>query len=269
MNTQLEIQKTEQRDKMLQRIINLRQRAENDGSSEAEMNTALTMAMKLMDSYNVAEAELALAEADGRIKLEIITEEADTTVMKSASRKHKILLVLGSINSFCEVKSIYSSSSGIVTFTGNRPDVQLANFLLPLIKEALDREYETYRNSMTAVGYGAKSSFQNAMASRVSSRLHEMTRERSNARAAAKAEAILKIESGEIASSAALIISDIAEQKQKEVSSAFFIKYPRIRTVSTMSRSNNRTAHGAGATAGDRVNLGRAINQGNGQKALA
>ena len=62
-NMQTQVQTSEGRDKILQRILNLRARAEDAGSSEAEMNTAFTMAMKLMDSYNIAEAELALAEA--------------------------------------------------------------------------------------------------------------------------------------------------------------------------------------------------------------
>lgn len=259
------------RDKMLQRVLNLRARASDDASSEAEMNTALTMCQKLMDAYNIEEAELALAEAEGRIELEIVRKVADTSVLKGRKQKHKVLNVLSSIATFTETKVVINSYSGDITFTGHRPDTELANYLVAVIKEALDREFDRYKRSVAGrIGYGAKNSFQVAMASRVSQRLNDMANERDADRAAEKEKAQkLQIENGSTASSTALVISEIAEQKAKEVNAEFRKAYPRLGTVRTSYRSTNGTAHGAGRAAGDRVNLGRGISGAASRKALA
>lgn len=252
---------TNARDKMLQRVLNLRARASDDASSEAEMNTALAMCAKLMDSYNIEEAELAIAEAEGRIELEIVQKVADTTMLKGQKQKHKVVNVLCSIANFTETKVVVNSYSGNITFTGHRPDTELANYLVAVIKESLDREFSNYKRSVAGrIGYGAKNSFQVSMASRVSQRLSDMTTERNQGRDSAKKEAEkLKIENSATASSTALIISEIAEQKAKEVDIEFRKAYPRLGKLKTSYRSTNGTAHGAGREAGDRLGLGRAI----------
>jgi len=247
------------RDKMLQRVMNLRARASDDASSEAEMNMAFTMAAKLMDAYNIEEAELALAESEGRIVLEVINKVADTSALKGKQR-HKVVMTLSGIASMTETKVVYSSYNGDITFTGHRPDVELANYLLAVVRESLDREYDKYRKNNVSVGYGAKASFQTAMANRVSSRLYEMTREREKSRQEEKEKAQkLQIENASTASSTALVISEIAEQKRKEVNEAYAKAHPRLRTAPGFSYGRNTSAHSAGRNAGNRVNLGRAI----------
>jgi hypothetical protein len=269
METQVQMNASAARTKILQRVMNLRARAEDAGSSEAEMNAALVMAMKLMEAYSIEEAELALAEASGEIKLEVITRVASTDILKGKKQKHKVLLCLTGIEAFTETKCVFNSYSGAVTFTGHRPDVEVAEFLVGIIKEALDREFLNYKRREIALGYGAKVSFQNAMAQRVSRRLYDMARERDNDRAAKKCEAQrLQIENASTTSSTALIVSDIAAQKAKEVAAEFRKAHPRLRTVKTFTRSTNSNAFSAGRAAGDRVNLGRAIS-GSNRKALA
>lgn len=270
MTTQVQMNASAARTKILQRVMNLRARADDAGSSEAEMNTALNMAMKLMDSYNIEEAELALAEASGEIKLDVITRVANTNILKGTTQMHKVLLCLSGIAKFTETKCVFSKNLGEVTFTGHRPDIELAEFLVGVIKDALDREFANYKRVEGGrLGYGAKTSFQNAMATRVSNRLYEMAGERDTDRAAKKREAQrLQIENAATASSTALVVSEIAEQKAKEVAAEFKKAHPRLRTVKTMTRSSNRNAFSAGRDAGDRVNLGRAISRSS-QKALA
>jgi len=247
------------REKILQRVLNLRARAENDGSSEAEMQTAFSMAAKLMDSYNIEEAELALAESEGRITLDIVTQQSDTSALKGKQR-HKIIMCLTGINALTQTKCVYNSYNGAITFTGHRPDVALANYLVAVVREALDREYDIYRNNNVSVGHGAKASFQTAMAIRVNSRLYEMARENEKQRDENKREAQkLQIENASTASSTALVISEIAEQKRKEVSEAYRKAHPSVRSAPSFSYGSNRTAHSAGSSAGDRVNLGRSI----------
>jgi hypothetical protein len=249
------------RDKMLQRVINLRARAEDEASSEAEMNTAFTMAMKLMDSYNIEEAELAIAESEGRIELEIVQKVADTSLLKGKSHKHRVLSTLMGIATFTETKVVVSTYSGNITFTGHRPDTELANYMVALVREALDREFENYKRGVAGrIGYGAKNSFQIAMAARISSRLYDMDRERTEEREENRETAErLKIENADTSSSTALVISEIAEQKAKEVEMEFRKANPRTSKMSTSYRSTNGTAHGAGNQAGQRLNLGRSI----------
>lgn len=270
MNTQVQMNASTARTKILQRVMNLRAKAEDAGSSEAEMNAALILCSKLMDSYNIEEAELALAEASGEIKLDVITRVADTKILKGTTQMHKVLLCLTGISKFTETKCVFNKGSGEVTFTGHRPDIELAEFLVGVIKDALDREFTNYKRVEGGrLGYGAKTSFQNAMATRVSNRLYEMAGERDTDRAAKKREAQrLQIENAATASSTALVVSEIAEQKAKEVAAEFKKAHPRLRTVKTMTRSSNRNAFSAGRAAGDRVNLGRAISRSS-QKALA
>lgn len=45
METQVQLSSSDARTKILQRVLNLRARADDAGSSEAEMNTALSMAL--------------------------------------------------------------------------------------------------------------------------------------------------------------------------------------------------------------------------------
>lgn len=269
--TQVTQTQSENRDKMLQRVLNLRAKASNDASSESEMNSALSLCAKLMDAYNIEEAELALAEADGRIELEIVHKESDSSILKGRKQKHKIVNVLSAISTFTETKVVMSTYSGKITFTGHRPDTEFANYLVAVIREALDNEFENYKRSVAGrIGYGAKTSFQNAMASRVSQRLYKMADERDEERKNAKEKAeSLKIESRDTGSSTALIVSEIAEQKAKEVFAEFKKANPRLRTYRSSYRSTNGTAHGAGKAAGDRMNLGRAISKNSSQKAIA
>jgi hypothetical protein len=249
-----------QRDKILQRVMNLRAKAENDGASEAEMQSAFTMAAKLMDAYSIEEAELALAETEGRIVLDIINKVVDTTCMNGKQR-HKIILCLTGVGAFTSTKAVYNRYSGEITFTGHRPDVELANYIVAVVKEALDREYETYRMNNKSVGYGAKTAFQTSMASRVSSRLYEMAREAEANRQSEKRQAEkMQIENTATSSSTALIVAEIAEMKRKEVNEAYKKAHPRLRSMPSFSYGSNYTAHGAGRAAGDRVNLNRAIN---------
>jgi len=258
-----------QREKILQRVLNLRARAEDDASSEAEMNVALQKAAKMMDAYQIEEAELALAESEGRITLDIVTQKSDTSALKGRSHRHKVVMCLTGINAFTQTKAVYNSYTGDITFTGHRPDVELANYLTAVVREALDREYENYRRSNVSTGRGAKASFQTAMAMRVSSRLYEMARDAENKRQEEKREAErMQIENAETASSTALVVSEIAEQKRKEVSEAYKKAHPRVRTAASFSYGSNRTAHSAGRSAGDRVNLGRSVGSSS-RKAIA
>jgi hypothetical protein len=267
INSETQMQQSA-RDKILQRVVKLRAVAEDNGASEAEMNTALNMAAKLMESYQIEEAELALAEGEGRIILEIVTRKLDTNSLNGKQR-HKIILCLSSIAEFTQTKAAYRRHSGEIIFTGHRPDVEMANYLVAMIKKSLDQEYETYKKNAVAVGYGSKTSFQVAMANRISSRLYDMARQAAKERNEAKAEIQRKaLINPETPTGTALVVAEIAEMKRKEVETAYAKAHPNLRTSSAFSYGRNTSAHSAGRAAGDRVNFGRPVSGGT-QKRIA
>jgi len=260
-------QSTNQRDKMLERIINLRNRAENGGSTEAEAMTSLAMAAKLMDSYHVEEAELALAESEGRITIDVITEVADTSCMNGGNR-HRIIQTFWAVQNFTNTHIVYRANRGYygggVDITGDKPDVEIANYLLAIIRKAMDDGYKQYKKETVGVGRGAKAAFQQAMASRISQRLANMKKQADKDRQDAAdgvPQNTLKIADEKIDSSTALVMIDIEKQKAKQINEAIKSKYgSRLGHGKGFGRTNNGTAHGAGTKAGDRVNLGKAIN---------
>lgn len=249
------------REKILQRVLNLRAKSADDGASEHEMNTAFTMASKLMESYNIEEAELALAEAEGRIVLEIINKVSDVSALGKKQR-HKVILTLNAIAEFTSTKVVYNSYTGGITFTGHRPDVELANYIVAIVKEALDREYQTYRQNTPSVGYGAKSGFQQAMAYRISNRLYKLAKDAAKDIQMKKEAAMrLQIENKETASSTALVVAELAEVKRRDTEMLFNKTYPKLRSGTGFRASGNGSAYSAGNAAGDRVNFNKALNK--------
>jgi hypothetical protein len=242
------------REKLLQRIVNLRAKAEDDAASEAEMNAAFNMAAKLMVSYQVEEAELALAESQGRIVLDIVHKKSDTRFVNGKSHRHKVFNCLTAIAKFTSTKCVVNTYDFSVTYTGHRPDVEWANYLTGLCKTAIDRAYESYRASTPAVGYGAKTAFQLAMANRIARRLADMAE--SN-----KKEYVKQVENKATSTANALVFVAMAEQKQKAVEDSFASKYSGgLRTTHSLGgRVSNGSAYSAGVSAGNKVNFGRAI----------
>ena len=101
------------------------------------------------------------------------------------------------------------------------------------------------------------------MTNRISQRLYSMAQDAKAEREAKKREAVrLQIENASTASSTAMVVCEIAEQKRKEVNSFFDNAYKNsLRKGTGFSYGRNSTAHSAGAAAGNRVNLGRAIGE--------
>lgn len=267
------------RDTILERIANLRERASNDAATEAESNAALAMAAKLMNSYRVTEAEMAIAETEGRITVEVIHKTAEGSY-KVGRNRHKIITAMCGIERLTNTRMVMKGYNAEVEITGDRPDVEMANYLFVLIREALDRQYDEYKRTTPALGRGAKASFQTAMGHRISSRLYDMARAEAKERQeAADAAHRHKEEGGEqptifiadelVNSTTALVIADAAVQKQKEVHNAFYSRNPRLTTSRGFgANTSNGSAHAAGIAAGNRIHLGRSVG-GNRQRAIA
>jgi hypothetical protein len=269
------------RNSILQRVLNLRELGSRT-NSEAEAMNAMKAADKLMHAYRIEEAELAMAEATGEIKVEIVSEYQGG--IQNGRNRHKVQACLWSIESYCEVEAVlkgasYYNGTGVyepvVHWIGDKPDVELAVYLVKLVRDALDREYDRWKRTQQGVGRGAKGAFQTAMAHRINQRLRDMRDERNTARTQAvkDAQRLLDVDAAErlgvaVANgiikeltSTALVVASAAEVKRQEVQAAYNRAYGKTRlgTASGFSYGRNGTAHAAGRAAGNRVGLGRPV----------
>lgn len=247
------------RDKLLERIANLRAKASNDGATEAEANAAMRLAESLMNNYNVEEAELALAEGEGRIKIEIVHREADANALKGKKQSHKVVNCLTSIANFTNTKVVLLNA-GKIEYTGDVPDVEMANYLTSLIRFALDNEFENFKRNTPKRGYGSKVSFQTSMANTIARRLVKMRQEREEEMQQEVAAKRIEDADGPNTSTA-LVVINTNEEKKVQTEAQFNSKYPTLRTKRTSGRVTNGNAFSAGAAAGKKVHLGKSIGQ--------
>lgn len=249
------------RAQILNRIANLRARAENGASSEAEVNAAITKAAKMMQAYNVSEAELAVAENDGTIT--IVTKEVGSLYKNGRNtyraRKHRVEQVLYAIQQFTQTKCVMGHHS--VEFTGATSDVEMAEWLFHTIKEAMDTAYDEFRKENVAVGRGAKASFQLGMARRISERLIELRHQMDTDLKTAANDDLETTNYMEmnITKGTALVALSAMEEKIAARDEAFAAKYPRLGTARSYRRSSNTSAYQSGRNAGNRIGLGRPV----------
>ena len=264
---------------ILTRIANLRELADKS-TSQAEAMNAVKIAGKLMASYRVTEAELALEEGLGNIKVDVVTDLKWSVGLTVGERtRHKVQSVLWDIQSYCEVRVVlknnYLNGSGLHV-TGDKPDVELFWYLFEMIRDALDDSYTSWKHTQQGVGRGAKATFQIAMADAIGRRLNTMRHERAMERKTAEAEAAkalnkpvedvrMAVNNGDLRmlnSNVSLIVASAAEAKRKAVNAAYTAahKGSRLSTASGFGyRNTGNNAGAAGRSAGNSLNLGRPI----------
>lgn len=260
---------------IIEKIIKLR--ALGEGSeSESEAYAAIQKAESLMHAYRIEEAELAMSEATGEVQLDIIDRYSDVKIVAGAKGKirHKVQMCLWNIAQLAEVKMVLCGNSSQMHIIGDRADVEYTEYLTDLVREAMDREYASYRRKNVVVGGGAKASFQMAMARRINQRLMQMVYDRDKERAEAVYEAAKLLDADPAVvrqdlananlkelTSTALVITGIADKKNREVEETYRAAYrgARLGKANGFGYSSNGTAYSAGRNAGDRVNFGRPV----------
>lgn len=264
-----------ERNDIIQRIVNLRGLADST-ASENEAMSALGVADKLMKAYRLSEAEIAMAEATGEVKVEIVSEFQSG--INSGRNRHKVQQCVWAIEQYCEVEVVIKRrGEDVLHWIGDKPDVELAMYLVDMIRTAMDRAYNSWRRQQQGVGRGAKGTFQLAMACRIIERLKELARQRDKDRKVAlleaqaalskdQAEALgVAVANGDIAelTDTALIVVAAAEVKKAAVQETFQTRYgqTRLGTASGFSYRGSRTAYDAGRSAGNSVNFGRPVGQ--------
>jgi hypothetical protein len=277
------------RTQITQRVLNLRELAQSS-TSEAEAMNAMKAADKLMHSYRLSEAELALAEGLGEVKVEIVDETKFDIGLNVGRVRHKVQSIIWSLEQYCEVEIVLKTrylggKQNGINIIGDKPDVEMFWWLLAHLRDAMDRSYNAWKRKQQGVGRGAKASFQLAFAHAVNSRLRDMMSERACARAAAEADAAkllnrpiedvrMDVSNGnlrELSSHMSLVVASAAEQKRKAVSEAFSASYKGVRlgTASGFGYASNGNAAQAGRSAGSSVGLGRPVGGGGTRGLLA
>lgn len=268
---------------ILQRVLNLRELADSS-SSESEAMNAMKIADRLMHSYRIEEAELALAEGLGEIKVEIANEKRFGLGLKVGRVRHKVQSVIWALERYCEIEIVlthrrlsYRVEEDGIHAIGDRPDVELFWYLLDLVRDAMDREYLNWRRGQQGVGRGAKASFQLAMGSRIIERLNALRREREAEREEAIKEGakLLNKSADDVRSlvgsgdlrqltSTALVIVGAAQQKREAVDREFNRVYGHVKlgSASGFGYRSNSSASAAGRAAGNNVNFGRPVSGG-------
>jgi hypothetical protein len=264
-----------ERNTIIQRIHDLRQKGEGS-NSEHEAHACLKMASKLMESYLITEAEIAMAENDGRIVFEVETQTFNTFGFNGRNRSvvHRVDCL---VSELCETKHCYSPSRRRYHITGDKPDIEWAAYLLEIIEQSCAREYAKWKKTQLSVPRTAKGSFEAGYAHRVNQRLRDLIAARDEDRAEMhrEAERLLAIEHDDAADimarvaagepipaadpSRELVIVSAVQQKATEVDLAFRKANPRLGTASGFGYSGNGDAYSAGRKAGASAHLGRGV----------
>lgn len=257
---------------IMQKAINLRALAESTGSQN-EMMAALAAAEKLMAAYRITEAELAMSEAMGEITVDIVDEFQSG--FDNGRLRHKAQVCIWNVAAYTETKAVLHGST--IKWVGDRPDVEMAKYLMTLIRDGLDRAYDAWKKTQAAVGSNAKGAFQVAMAKAINAKLETMKRQRDMERKAAVEAATAALsppEADELRyavangklqelGSTALILVSAAETKRVAVDDRYRKLYGGVRLGRASGFSyRSGSASDAGRAAGNRFNLGRPLGGG-------
>lgn len=228
------------RKEIIEKIMNLRAKAANAASTEAEAMTAAEMAAKLLTKHEIRPEELAEAKEEGAIA--------------GAVRTGKILYpvaewTINAISTLTETKG--HADGGEAVFIGVESDVLMANYLVEMLigtaRRGWIREAETtYKRCKFNALSKYRDAYYRGFAMSVSERL----------RAMAAARVIRRQEAQGNSNSSALVVvkSAMIEAKMQEMGLTL-VKSKRSR------RYLDPKALASGMDAGANVNLGRPIEE--------
>lgn len=228
---------TNPKDIIIERIKALRSKTEEAGATEAEALVAAKMAAKLMEEYDVVEAELI----GGRTM-------ADLESRRFRTGRSQFPPVLSytwkAIMSLTHVA--FTKVGGELEAHGLPSDIELAHYLHDLILTACENEWQVYRKARGPVSAitrnNMRRSFYAGFGNRVSHRLTELANERRKA-----------------SSSTALVVckdSLVTSYVEDKIGRTYNREGQRHRR----KQPSHRGAYDAGQRAGQNLNLNRPLN---------
>lgn len=228
----------EERKRLLVKIRGLQLKTVENGCSEAEALSAAAKAMELLTKYGLEQTEVDVKTATHRVWT------INIGVPPSNKVCHPIQFVLMAVGAATDTKVWLSKieSERVVRFFGEEQDVRVADYLVGLLRGAMDHEWDQHKAWASRSGvFAHKPSFHSGMAGR----LHERLMEMSNAKRQ-------KLEAG---ASRALV-----PLKRQMVEQAFHdqVGIKLRKKTSTIGHRDSGSLM-AGRQAGDRVAFNRAL----------
>lgn len=235
------------RDEILEKIRNLRAKAGNVASTEAEAQTAAMMAAKLLQKHDVKETELEIQEEG------------------AAHKKTAAVRVMPEILNYCalgierltETKA-YAEAGKQLCYIGTPHDVEMALYLTEMLVRASKRAWSEAAGDGIAsfkVMTKRRLSFYRGFGCRIYDRLMDLADERAEARMKARGTAT--------GSALVVVKSALIEAKMKEM--GLELQPGEKRDIGLVDPE----AYAMGVNAGDQVNLNRPVNGGDEWELLA
>ncbi len=220
------------------KILKLREMVPERGATEAETLAALARADKLMAEHGITEAQLRRVEI--KVDMRKGTHEQRQKVQHPSSK-----WCLVPIGKFTHTIVWYDRGYNQPAIFGLIPDVEMAEFLLKLVHDSMDRGWKDFLLVTPKVpGISRHTqywSFMSGFASTINGKLNELidTRE-------------IKLDSTG---------TDLVVVQMNIVQDAIEMMIPELKLKPTPIRKRNHysSAHMAGRIAGDNVNLSRPI----------
>lgn len=233
---------TDNRQKLLDKIKALLSKTVDNGCTEAEAMSALSMAQAMMDAHEITEDEVNETKQESAIRAE----------MKDMRDPHHIRShLVVRISEFTNTKtwrSEYRSQKFKYNFVGLQSDVDFAIWLTETLTMFVQRELKNYiwSNDYTALEPSMKrrviNGFVHGCCNRINQRLKELTEQG-------------KVHKTDNGNALVVVKNELIERKMQEL--GLQLRYPRSR--STRIEPN---AYGAGKAAGDRASFGRPVGSG-------
>lgn len=238
--------------KVKARIRALAARTVERGCSEAEAMAAAAKVGELLEVYGLSMSEVELRE--------------EACVQRSLTfadpRRTALNWLFPALLRFTGCRGWTVGRSEYVIF-GLEPDVQMAEYLMHVVANALSWEEAQWRAGpdyarRRARAQAALRSFRLGFADRVATRLEELGASRRAAEAAARQAAEAGASSG----------TSLVVLKERKIEEGFRTLGVRLRTVTRQAVVRDRGAYGHGREAGARVSLDRPVGAGAAGRAL-
>ena len=171
----------EARQKIIARIRALQSKTVENGCTENEALAAAEMASRLMEEYEVDFSEEDVAAED------VTAVDVETGLGRRGHRRqHDVKWVAVAVSRFCQVRAITSRTDDgrlAIRFMGLREDVTWAEWLMAMLRGAMERAWRDYRrdNVLWTHPATARANFMYSMTLRINERLDEITNARKRA----------------------------------------------------------------------------------------
>jgi hypothetical protein len=229
-------------DDMIAKIAALKAKVPERGATEDEAMAALAIAEKLMEKHGITEADLQSVEFSRDMRAGSFTQK-----QKTVHPAHKYCAV--SIGVFCGVKvwtgqvEVYENKKHAKMF-GLKNDVEMAEFLLGLIHDSMDRGWKEFLSLNVKSSQSRHVQYWSFMLG-FSERVNDTLKKLIDAR------------TSQVDSTG----NELVEVKMALVMQGMESMLPdvHLRKTKTKGQKVNLDAYGQGQLAGDKVNLSRPI----------